>query len=77
MPSFNQDRLKEFGRTGEGETYQLSRSIYGWQIRERTEWKEQTIFRSEGHTRASYDTCLAEIQNYINAGYGVIVNDFT
>ena len=76
MTAYNQQAIKEFGLTGKSEIYRLSKSIYGWQIRERTGYDEHTIFRSEGHSKESYGICLAEIQKYIDAGYGVIVYDF-
>ena len=76
MERYNVETLKKFGATGKEAMYRLCRSIYGWQIRERTGYNEQTIFRSDGHSRESYNTCLEEIQSYITAGYGVVVNSF-
>lgn len=76
MRTFNEKALKSFCVTGSGETYRLSRSIYGWQIRERTGFNEDTIFRTGNHSKKSYQQCLVEIQKYIDAGYGVIVTNF-
>lgn len=74
MKSYNLDALYKFGVTGLGSVYSVCTSIYGWQIRERYDMgHEHTIFRAEGHTHESYNKCIKEVQQYIDAGYGVTI----
>ncbi len=64
----NKKTLKEFGITSKGSIFRLSKTLYGYTIRERTSGGfEDVIFKG---TRKE---CENKIQEHINAGYGVIV----
>jgi len=65
---YNEAALSKFGTTGVGSIYRLCRSLYSWQIRERTGGNEDTIFAG------TLEECEKKVEGYINAGYGVIVN---